>query len=138
MILFSLAITPKIPSLPPTETRYVDGGAVNYAAHAAVRLGLKTAVVTRLAREDKRMIDKLEQAGVDCFPEYTPASTLMKLEYKTSNVDQRTLSVTGLAGTVPPATDGWAGNKSGGGGQQFARRSGIGLFQGDARARRAS
>jgi len=86
----------------PTETRYVDGGAVNYAAHAAVRLGLKTAVVTRLAHEDKRMIDHLEQAGVDCFPEYTPVSTLMKLEYKTSNVDQRTLSVTGLAGTVAP------------------------------------
>ena len=41
----------------PDGTRYVDGGAVNYAAHAAARLGYKTAVVTRLAREDKRMIE---------------------------------------------------------------------------------
>ena len=86
----------------PTETRYVDGGAVNYAAHAAVRLGLKTAVVTRLAQEDQRMIDRLVESGVDCYPVYTPTSTLMTLEYKTSNVDQRTLTVKGLAGTVTP------------------------------------
>ncbi len=86
----------------PDGTRYVDGGAVNYAAHAAARLGYKTAVVTRLAREDKRMIDSLESAGVDCFPVYTPSSTLMKLVYKTHDVDQRTLHVTGTAGTIQP------------------------------------
>jgi sugar/nucleoside kinase (ribokinase family) len=86
----------------PTEVRYVDGGAVNYSAHAAVRLGAKTAVVTRLAHEDQRMIDALTRAGVDCYPEYTPSSTLMTLEYKTSNVDQRTLSVKAIAGTISP------------------------------------
>ncbi len=84
----------------PDGTCYVDGGAVNYAAHAAARLGYKTAVVTRLAREDKRMIEALESAGVDCFPVYTPSSTLMKLVYKTHDVDQRTLHVTGTAGTI--------------------------------------
>jgi sugar/nucleoside kinase (ribokinase family) len=86
----------------PDGTRYVDGGAVNYAAHAAVRLGLKTAVATRLARDDNRMVEALQQAGVDCYPEYTPTSTLMTLEYKTSNVDQRTLTVRATAGTVTP------------------------------------
>lgn len=86
----------------PDGTRYVDGGAVNYAAHAAARLGYKVAVATRLAREDKRMIEALESAGVDCFPVYTPSSTLMKLVYKTHDVDQRTLHVTGLAGTISP------------------------------------
>ena len=30
----------------PEGVTYVDGGAVNYAAHAAVRLGLNVAVVT--------------------------------------------------------------------------------------------
>ena len=86
----------------PGGIRTVDGGAVNYAANAAVRLGLKTAVVTRLARGDNRMIEALQRAGVDCYPEYTPSSTLMTLEYKTSNVDQRTLTVTATAGTVTP------------------------------------
>ena len=86
----------------PSETRYVDGGAVNYAAHAAVRLGLRTAVVTRLARQDQRMIDELEKVGVVCYPEYTPTSTGMTLEYKTLNVDQRNLYVTTTAGTIDP------------------------------------
>jgi sugar/nucleoside kinase (ribokinase family) len=84
----------------PAGTKYVDGGAVNYAAHAAVRLGLKVAVVTRLAEEDKRVVEKLMQAGIDCYATYTPQSTLMKLEYPTTNPDIRHLSVTGTAGTI--------------------------------------
>jgi len=86
----------------PDGTRYVDGGAVNYAAHAAAKLGYKTAVITRLSREDKRMIDLLESAGVDCYPVYTPSSTLMKLIYETRDVDQRKLQVAGTAGTILP------------------------------------
>jgi sugar/nucleoside kinase (ribokinase family) len=86
----------------PQGTRYVDGGAMNYAAHAAVHLGFKTAVVTRLAEEDRRVIDKLEAAGVSCFPEFTPSSTCVTLEYKTDNVDQRNLYVTATAGAITP------------------------------------
>jgi len=87
----------------PQGTRYVDGGAMNYAAHAAVHLGFKTAVVTRLAKEDRRVIDKLVLAGVTCFPEFTPSSTCVTLEYKTDNVDQRNLYVTATAGSITPA-----------------------------------
>jgi sugar/nucleoside kinase (ribokinase family) len=86
----------------PNGTLYVDGGAVNYAAHAAVRLGFKVAVVTHLAQEDERMIDKLNESGVICYPVYTPSSTNMKLEYPTLNPDIRTLYVTGTAGTIAP------------------------------------
>ena len=84
----------------PRGTLYVDGGAVNYAAHAAVRLGFKVAVVTRLSREDDRMIDRLTESGVDCYPEYTPSSTDMRLEYPTLNPDVRNLSVTATAGSI--------------------------------------
>lgn len=87
----------------PAGVKYVDGGAVNYAAHAAARLGVKTAVVTRLAIEDKRVVDKLEQAGIVCFPVYTPHSTLMKLEYPTLNPDIRNLSVAATAGAITNA-----------------------------------
>jgi sugar/nucleoside kinase (ribokinase family) len=41
----------------PSGVKAVDGGAVNYAAHAAIRLGLKVAVVTRLAEEDRQVVD---------------------------------------------------------------------------------
>ncbi len=84
----------------PKGTLYVDGGAVNYAAHAVVRLGFRVAVVTRLAQEDDRMINTLTESGVDCYPVYTPSSTDMKLEYLTLNPDIRNLFVTGTAGTI--------------------------------------
>jgi sugar/nucleoside kinase (ribokinase family) len=86
----------------PSGTRYVDGGAINYAAHAAKKLGLSVAVVTRLAYEDKRVIDKFNGNGIDCFPTYTPASTTMKLEYPTNDPDSRTLSVASTAGSITP------------------------------------
>src|SRR5512135_1165711 len=87
----------------PTGTRYVDGGAVNYAAHAAARLGYRVAVVTRLAQEDRRVVDKLTQAGIDCYPTYTPRSTLMQLEYPTMDPDIRRLTVRATAGSITAA-----------------------------------
>ncbi|RPJ24392.1 MAG: hypothetical protein EHM33_17990 [Chloroflexi bacterium] len=84
----------------PAGTKYVDGGAVNYAAHAAAQLGMKVAVVTRLAKEDERVVGKFTQAGIDCYVTYTPQSTVMKLEYPTANPDIRNLSVTGTAGAI--------------------------------------
>jgi len=84
----------------PAGTKYVDGGAVNYAAHAAAQLGMNVAVVTRLAREDEHVVEKFTQAGIDCYVTYTPQSTLMKLEYPTTDPDIRNLSVTGLAGAI--------------------------------------
>lgn len=84
----------------PAGIRYVDGGAVNYAAHAAAQLGIKTAVVTRLAQEDDRVVKKFAAAGIDCFAVYTPQSTLMKLEYPTADPDIRRLSVAATAGSI--------------------------------------
>lgn len=84
----------------PAGTSYVDGGAVNYAAHAAVRLGLKVAVVTHLAKEDVRVVEKFAGSGIDCLPTYTPQSTCMRLEYPTTNPDIRTLSVTATADSI--------------------------------------
>ena len=87
----------------PAGVRYVDGGAVNYAAHAGARLGYKAAVVTRLAEEDRRVVDRLAEAGVDCFAQFTPHSTCVKFEYPTSNPDLRNLYVTSTAGSITVA-----------------------------------
>jgi sugar/nucleoside kinase (ribokinase family) len=84
----------------PTGTRYVDGGAVNYASHAAATLGFKVAVVTRLAKEDDRVIKGMINSGIDCYHTFTPSSTLMQLEYPTLNPDIRTLTVRGTAGSI--------------------------------------
>lgn len=84
----------------PSGTKIVDGGAVNYAAHAAARLGKNVAVVTRLAKEDAYVVEKFTQSGIDCYVTYTPTSTLLKLEYPTADPDIRTLSVMSVAGSI--------------------------------------
>jgi sugar/nucleoside kinase (ribokinase family) len=84
----------------PAGTRYVDGGGAHYAAHAAARLGRKVAVVTHLAAEDAYVVDDLKKSGVDCYPSYTPQSTLMNLHYPTTDPDIRTLTVAGVASSI--------------------------------------
>jgi sugar/nucleoside kinase (ribokinase family) len=86
----------------PLGTKYVDGGAVNYAAHAARQLGAQVAVITHLSKEDDRVVEKFTAAGIDCYPTYTQYSTLMQLEYPTTNPDIRNLSVAATAGTITP------------------------------------
>jgi sugar/nucleoside kinase (ribokinase family) len=84
-------------------TRIVDGGACNYGANVAIRMGLEVAVVTRLAAEDFHVVDGLRRLGVDVFALTTPQSTCLRLEYPTSNVDQRVIHVTSTAGPFTPA-----------------------------------
>ena len=84
----------------PSGTKYTDGGAINYSAHASNLMGVKTIVVTRLAREDSRVVEKFEKSGIACRVTYTPHSTLMELYYPTTDPDIRTLSVEATAGTI--------------------------------------
>ena len=83
--------------------RIVDGGAFNYGANVAVRMGLKVAAVTRLAKEDLRVVEKLKHLGVDVFLHISPQSTCLRLEYPTSNLDERVIYVTSSAGPFTPA-----------------------------------
>jgi sugar/nucleoside kinase (ribokinase family) len=83
-------------------TRYVDGGGYNYAAHAARLLGIRVAAVTRRAAEDAGVTAPLSAAGIDVFAYDSPSSTLMRLEYPTANVDERILSVKGVADPIEP------------------------------------
>jgi sugar/nucleoside kinase (ribokinase family) len=86
----------------PSGTRYVDGGGFNYGAHAARMLGMNVCAVTRLAKEDQRVVDKLTSIGVDVYPFYTPSSTHMVLEYRSANPDDRTLRCAVTAGSFTP------------------------------------
>lgn len=82
----------------PHLTRTVDGGAFYYGASVAVRMGLNVAVVTRLAREDWRVVEDLERLGVTVFARTTPASTLLRLTYSTANLDERIIEMASSAG----------------------------------------
>jgi len=82
----------------PDATRVVDGGAFNYGAHVALRMGLRTAVVTRLAREDRHVVAELERLGATALVAETPASTNLRLTYPTGNLDERTIEIASSAG----------------------------------------
>jgi len=85
-----------------TGTRVVDGGAFNYGAHAVVRLGPRVAAITRLARQDWHVVDSLSALGIDVLAEATPHSTCLRLEYPSSNPDERVIYVTSMAGAFTP------------------------------------
>lgn len=84
-------------------TRVVDGGAFNYGAQVAARMGRRVAAITRLAREDWRVVEALTAVGVDVFAEETPASTCLRLEYPGDNPDERVIHVAASAGSFSPA-----------------------------------
>jgi sugar/nucleoside kinase (ribokinase family) len=83
-------------------TRHVDGGGYSYAAHAAQLKGLRIAALTRLANEDRGSTDALRAKGIDVYIFESMQSTLMRLEYPTDNVDERTLTVAAVAAPFTP------------------------------------
>ena len=78
-------------------TRYVNGGGYSYAAHAALLAVPSVGAVTRLAPGDRDSTTLLRESGVDVTIHESPESTLMRLEYPTDDVDQRILTVAGVA-----------------------------------------
>ncbi|HEC92164.1 MAG TPA: hypothetical protein ENI51_04090 [Candidatus Atribacteria bacterium] len=83
--------------------RIADGGAFNYGANVAARMGLKVAAITRLAKEDYYVIKRLKDLGVDVFAHISPQSTCLRLEYPTSDLDERVIYVVSSAGPFTPA-----------------------------------
>ena len=84
-------------------TRYVNGGGFNYGSHAVAAMGLKVAAITKLAGEDRVVVDELEEIGVDTYVTYTPKSTCVTLEYPSSNPDERVIYVHSTAEPFTPA-----------------------------------
>ena len=79
-------------------TRVVNGGAFNYGANVAVRMGLKVQAVTMMSSEDSKVVNDLEKLGVKTDVTWTPESTCLKLVYPSDNPDQRVIYVKSWAG----------------------------------------
>ncbi len=82
----------------PHTSRTVNGGAYYFGAYVAARMGLRAAVITRLAREDWGAVQDLQRQGVTMLARETPASTHLRLIYPTDNLDRRTIELTRSAG----------------------------------------
>jgi sugar/nucleoside kinase (ribokinase family) len=83
----------------PGGKRVIDGGGFNYGVHVTARMGLKVAAITRMAEEDFHVAEELKKTGADVYATASEHSTCLTLEYKTANVDERTLYVTSTAGS---------------------------------------
>lgn len=78
--------------------KVVDGGAINYGANVSVRMGLRTAIITRMAQEDFKVFEELHRMDVQLFRRETAESTQLRLAYSSSDLDERVIYVTGFAG----------------------------------------
>ncbi len=86
----------------PDRQHTQHGGAYFFGASVAARMGLRVAVITRLAEEDKDSYAPLLQLGVTVIPIFTPQSTCLSLVYPTANLDNRTIYTTSSAGPFQP------------------------------------
>jgi len=81
----------------PDRSHTQDGGAYFFGASVAARMGLRVAVVTRLAEQDRASYRPLEELGVTVYATPTAQSTCLRLVYPSADLDQRTIYATGSA-----------------------------------------
>jgi sugar/nucleoside kinase (ribokinase family) len=74
------------------------GGSVYYGALALRRLGLRVAVVTRLARADWSLLDELKDAGVRVYAKAAEETSGIENTYLTADMDRRLTRPLGFAG----------------------------------------
>lgn len=80
------------------KTETSSGGAVYYAGMALARLGWRTAIVTRLHKDDFPRLDEMKQAGVTVFATAAPATSGIENTYTTPDMDRRICKPLSFAG----------------------------------------
>lgn len=75
-----------------------SGGSVYYGALALRRLGLRVAVVTRLAQEDMPRLDELKEAGIHVYAKAAEQTSGIENTYLTADMDRRLTRPLGFAG----------------------------------------
>jgi sugar/nucleoside kinase (ribokinase family) len=80
------------------EEKVASGGSVYYGALAMRRLGLRVAVVTRLAQEDFCRLDELKEEGVEVFAQPARQTSGIENRYFTNDMDRRRTRPLGFAG----------------------------------------
>lgn len=76
------------------------GGGVYFGSIAARHLGLKVAVVTRLARQDYFLLDDLNREHVDIFATPAPETSGIENTYSSADMERRICRPLGFAGPI--------------------------------------
>ena len=97
-------VTRDVVTIKGQTAREMPGGTAYYAAVALRRLGLRTAVVTRMAAEDRSpLLDGLRDEGVDARCAESGATMVFENAYPTGNPDTRQQRVRAVADPFQPA-----------------------------------
>jgi len=80
------------------QVEYSSGGAVYYGALALQRMGVCTAVITRLAKEDFHLLEELRREGIVVYTQTAPQTSGLENVYTTENMDRRVCHLLGSAG----------------------------------------
>jgi sugar/nucleoside kinase (ribokinase family) len=91
------------------EPSTAPGSAVLCGAMAAVRVGARVTVVTRMSPEDEHILDPMRALGVECVLIPTPETTRMRVIHPCEDVDVREMAQIANAGymrvdDMPPIT----------------------------------
>lgn len=81
----------------PKATREMPGGVVYYAAIPAAKLGLKVCAVTKLKREDARLLEDFKETGVEVFWKESRETTIFENIYPAENPDLRIQKIGAVA-----------------------------------------
>jgi sugar/nucleoside kinase (ribokinase family) len=84
------------------EVSVVAGSAVLCGALAAARVGLRVAVITRMAPADEHLVESLRETGVDVMIIRAPVTTYMQVIHTSSDVDIRQIIRVRSAGHFQP------------------------------------
>ena len=79
-----------------------SGGSVYYGAIALRRIGLRTAVITRLASQDFYLLEDLRREGVLVYAQVASQTSGIENIYTTENMDRRICHLLGFAGPFDP------------------------------------
>jgi len=80
------------------QVEYSSGGAVYYGALALQRMGVRTAVITRLAKQDFHLLEELRREGIVVYAQAAPQTSGLENIYATENMDRRVCHPLGFAG----------------------------------------
>ena len=83
--------------------RTAPGSAVMCGAQAAARVGKKVAVITRMAPQDKNILEPMRQNGIELYVIPAAETTFMKVVHTTADVDERQIYQLINAGFFSPA-----------------------------------
>jgi len=71
------------------EPELVVGGSLMYGSLTAARLGARTAIISKMAEEDRNLLSEMESAGITAFVIPAPVTSEFEVVYKSEDAEDR-------------------------------------------------